>query len=72
MLGYVQKKVPFLAKVLHLDHSKFDLSSWVIPSVPMVKFKDWSFQFWRSHQKQTKHSENIANFFHNFYDASGT
>ena len=45
MLGHVQKKVPFLAKVLHLDHSKFDLSSWVIPSVPMVKFKDWSFQF---------------------------
>ena len=45
MLGHVQKKVPFLAKVLHLDYSKFDLSSWVIPSVPVVKFKDWSFQF---------------------------
>ena len=54
-----KKKVPFLAKAwhwclhLHLDHSKFDLSSWVILFVPMVKLKDWSFQFWRSHQKQT-------------------
>ena len=66
---FIKKKVPFLAKArhwclrLHLDSSKFDLSSWVIPSVPMVKLKDCSFQFWRSHRKQTKHSGDIAIFF---------
>ena len=63
------KKVPFLAKAwdwclhLHLDCSKFDLSSCVITSVPLVKLKGWSFQFWSSHQKQTKHSGDIAIFF---------
>ena len=67
---HVEQKVPFLAKAwnwcphLHLDCSKFDyLSSWVIPSIPMVKLKDCSFQFWRSHRKQTKHSGDIAIFF---------
>ena len=48
---------------LHLDRLKFDLSSWVIPSVPVVKLKHSSFQFWRSHRKQTKHSGDIAIFF---------
>ena len=63
------KKVPFLAKAwhwclhLHLDCSKFDLSSWVIPSIPLVKFKGCSFQFWRSRRSQTKHSGDIAIFF---------
>ena len=61
-----QKKVSFLVKALHwclhlhLDRSKFDLSSWVIPSIPMVKLKDCSFNIWRSHRKQTKHSGDIA------------
>ena len=67
--GHVQKKVPFLAKVLHwflhlhLDFSKFDLRSWVIHSVWVVKLKDCSFYFWRSHWKQTKHSGDIVIFF---------
>ena len=62
----VEKQVPFLTKAwywclhLHLDRSKFDLSSWVIPSIPMVKLKDCSFNIWRSHRKQTKHSGDIA------------
>ena len=30
---------------LHLDCSKFDLSSLLIPSVPVVKLKDCFFQF---------------------------
>ena len=58
------KKIPFLAKAWHwcvhlyLDCSKLDLSSWVIPSVPMVKLKNCS---WYSHYFQS-----------NFYDTSGT
>ena len=54
-----KKKVPFLTEVWQ----KFDLSSWVIPSTLMVKLKDGSFQFRRSHRKQTKHSGDIAIFF---------
>ena len=68
-IGHIQKKVPFLAKAWHwcrhlnLDCSKFDLSSWMIPSVPVNKLKDWSSQFWRFHRKQTNHSGDIAIFF---------
>ena len=46
-----KKKVNFLLKAsywclhLHLYHSKYDLGSWVILSVPMVKLKDCSFNF---------------------------
>ena len=42
---------------------EFDLSSWVIPSIPVAKLKNCSFQFGRSHQKQTKHSGDTAIFF---------
>ena len=42
---------------------KYWLSSWVIPSVPMIKLKNWSFQFWKSHRKQTKHSGDIYAIF---------
>ena len=67
--GHVQKNVLFSAKAwhwclhLHLDHPKFNLSSWVVPSVPMIKPKDHSFQIWTSHRKQTKHSGYMAIFF---------
>ena len=54
-----KKEVPFLTELWQ----KFDLSSWVIPSTLMVKLKDGSFQFQRSHWKQTKHSGDIAIFF---------
>ena len=63
------KKILFLAKAwhwclhLHLDCSKCDFSSWVIPFIPMVKLKDCSFQIWRSYWKQTKHSGDLAIFF---------
>ena len=61
------KKFPFWQKHwclhLHLDRSKFDLSRWVILSVTMIKLKDWSFQFWRIHRKQTQDSGDIAILF---------
>ena len=51
VIGRVEKKVPFLAKArhwclhLHLNHSKFDLSNWVTPSVPMIMLKYALFNF---------------------------
>ena len=57
---HVQKKFPFWQKlgtgvftyIWTAQSSKFDLNSLVIPSIPMVKLKDCSFQIWRSHPKQ--------------------
>ena len=73
-----KKKSPLFGKSVILMLSltfgplkEFDLISWVIPSIPVAKLKDCSFQFGRSHQKQTKHSGDTAIFFHsNFYDTS--
>ena len=74
--GHVQKKSSLFGRTwhwclhLHLDQSKFDLSSWVIPSVPMVKLKDWS-SVMKVSSKTNKAYRRYGHFFHsNFYDTS--
>ena len=45
----------------------------VIPSVPMVKLKDWSFQYSKIPSKTNKSIQEIEPLFrNNFYDTSGT